>query len=72
MKVRLCIPFSANPYRDFFGAVNGHVYEVSMVDTSFDGKEYMTEEKLNDGYPTFLPIEWCVPVEELPEELFTI
>ena len=53
---------------NYFGVLNGHIYEVE----SSGRNEYRTKEKLNGGEPTYLLAEWCVPVEELPEELFKI
>jgi hypothetical protein len=68
MRIKLCLP-KGKPNEFFYGCLNGHEYEVTKQD-----RDYVTIEKLNDGYRTYIPIEWCIVVDnyELLEELFTI
>ena len=68
MRIKLCIP-NAKSNKFFYGCVNGNEYEVTK-----QGRDYVTIEKLNDGYRTFIPIEWGIIVDgySLPEELFKI
>ena len=70
MRIILHIP-NASPEAKFFGVTNGHEYEVYLCSS---GTVYITKEWLNDGHGVYLPVDWCIVIDEnvLPKELFEL